>query len=790
MEEANNIGQFLESMELKELPEIFLRNWDASMNIFPGKEIWFLKDSYIAEANKVLFLGDEKLKYFYAAIDIIRSNIDLCRYVWLWHYCLFISEPFPAFNEILGWPFPEIQMGAMGQMFHGVVLISGLEWLARFYKNRSIPAKIMTDTLSEFDICLDEHKAKYGEYGIGIFRTSWLLNHFSGSIFRLGRLEYINTFFTFDHCVYQNVHDGRIMCIKKDILQDNPAFIKGHQLLLSGYFGSETESLPVSDWKLVLGKGDRVLQVHITIGERLSTDASRKSLTMAIDFYAEHFPDMPFKLFTCDSWLLNPQLVGLLPETSNIVNFQKLFHLYPGLYEEADVFRFAFDVYKKPDDLSVLPERSSLHMILKAYLMKGNHISSSGGFIFKEECCAGKDNESYKEIYLRCCGKGGSMTSRERVLAAIKRDHVDYVPCSPFYNDLCPEQRVGYKYQFPWGPSDMEMVEYNATRLGLDPVISIDVTGYEAAPGVTSRIWLENDILHKIYTTPAGEIHAAVKYNAQWPHGMNIPFYSDFNVGHYVEPWIKSINDVECLKHIMVPAKSNEYNDKLTFSHNRAKTIADKYNLATVCPVGLGLTGAMHLFGVENLCIATVEETELVDRYLEFEHRLNLHFIEIATDIGIDIIMRNGFYETCDFYSPQTLKSLLGRRLKEEIDLVHKGGKVIGYVLNTGVMQMLDYLDEMDFDCIVKMDIAFRDLDLKEVKHRLGDKKSFWIGPSAVYHIAEGSGEDVRKAVRTVYDIFGKKGLIISACPSSHSIMPWENTFAMIEEWRKLRIYP
>jgi len=34
------------------------------------------------------------------------------------------------------------------------------------------------------------------------------------------------------------------------------------------------------------------------------------------------------------------------------------------------------------------------------------------------------------------------MTSKERVLAAIKRDPVDYVPCSPDFNPLRPQQRV------------------------------------------------------------------------------------------------------------------------------------------------------------------------------------------------------------------------------------------------------------------------------------------------------------------------------------------------------------
>ena len=45
----------------------------------------------------------------------------------------------------------------------------------------------------------------------------------------------------------------------------------------------------------------------------------------------------------------------------------------------------------------------------------------------------------------------------------------------------------------------------------------------------------------------------------------------------------------------------------------------------------------------------------------------------------------------------------------------------------------------------------------------------------------------VRQAVRDVFAAFGKRGLIIGPCPSAHSIMPWQNTLAMVDEWKKLR---
>ena len=45
----------------------------------------------------------------------------------------------------------------------------------------------------------------------------------------------------------------------------------------------------------------------------------------------------------------------------------------------------------------------------------------------------------------------------------------------------------------------------------------------------------------------------------------------------------------------------------------------------------------------------------------------------------------------------------------------------------------------------------------------------------------------VRRAVRDVFEAFGKVGLVLGPASSVHPMMPWENTLAMLDEWRKLR---
>ena len=200
----------------------------------------------------------------------------------------------------------------------------------------------------------------------------------------------------------------------------------------------------------------------------------------------------------------------------------------------------------------------------------------------------------------------------------------------------------------------------------------------------------------------------------------------------------------------------------------------------------MGLTGALQLFGAKELCIMTIEQPELVNAYLEYEHQLNLRTIEFLGDLGVDIIRRNGFYETADFYGPAMLDRFLESRLRKEADAAHEFGVLMSYTVHTGVMPILDYLAGLNMDSLFGIDIAFKGMDLLTLREKLAPTKSFWTGPSSTYHLWQGP-DATRQAVRDVFEVFGKTGLILSPCVSAHSIMPWESTLAMIEEWRKLR---
>lgn len=379
-----------------------------------------------------------------------------------------------------------------------------------------------------------------------------------------------------------------------------------------------------------------------------------------------------------------------------------------------------------------------------------------------------------------------AMTSRERMIAAMRREPVDYVPCSVSFNPLQPVLRGERQWQFPWSQEATleERICYQVEQLGLDQTVSVGVNFFRSAAGVESRVWLEGDVLHKAYTTSRGELHASVKYNQLWPHGKDIPFFSDFNVGHFVEPWIQTEADLDCYKEVR--QFSADVSAEAMAGFAEGKLVAERYGLATVFHVGLGLTGAQHLCGAEPLCMMTIEQPELVDAFLEYEHQHNLRAIEISGHLDVDVMHRNGFYETADFYSPAMLERFLGARLRRETEAAHAAGALMCYTVHSGVMPMLDYLAALPMDSLFGIDIAYPGMNLPVLRDKLAPTKSLWIGPSSTHHLWNGP-EATRPAVRQVFEVFDKTGLILSPGVSAHSIMPWESTLAMVDEWKTLR---
>jgi hypothetical protein len=215
--------------------------------------------------------------------------------------------------------------------------------------------------------------------------------------------------------------------------------------------------------------------------------------------------------------------------------------------------------------------------------------------------------------------------------------------------------------------------------------------------------------------------------------------------------------------------------------------LADRYPVALSVSAGLGLTGAVLMFGPAEVAVRCVTEPDLVDAYLDVDHQYNLKIIALALDLGVDIVKRNGFYESCDLFSPALLNRFLGDRLSHEAALVHSAGKLFGYTLLSGYVPIVDWLASVGIDSLFCPDVFLRGGNARLLADTMGATTSFWTGPSDTIHMPYERPDEVRKAVRHVFEVFGTIGLIITPCSTSKAVFPWENVLAMIDEWMVLR---
>jgi hypothetical protein len=202
-----------------------------------------------------------------------------------------------------------------------LALVATADDVAAFHRERGIDEEISWRSLSDLGQQAWVHRRTYGDFGLHTY--GWLRIAWSGALYWLGRLQFNLTHF-----------DG--------------------------------------DW---------VVSTHIPEAGPLTPEAVAESLGWARTFFAEHFGDYPTRLFHCHSWLLDPQLVEVLPAESNMVRFQQLWQLRgEGREADADAIFFVFRRRGEVDH-DRLPRDTSLQRAIIDRILDGGHWYVWGGVV-------------------------------------------------------------------------------------------------------------------------------------------------------------------------------------------------------------------------------------------------------------------------------------------------------------------------------------------------------------------------------------------------------------------------
>ena len=191
---------------------------------------------------------------------------------------------------------------------------------------KDIPEKIWLDTMKCFTRFVREHHRSLGYYGFD--RGFWTTRQIGAKLFRIGQLEY-------------------------ELLRED---------------------------------GEKVISLHIPSDTDMEAALLDESIEQAREFLKTYFPEWQNAPMVCQSWLLSPALLPLLPEGSHIRSFQKAFDLQSTDPEPMDVLEWVFKLtesQQKTTALQDLPEDTSLQRSLKCFLLAGGKVGTAKGTLVR-----------------------------------------------------------------------------------------------------------------------------------------------------------------------------------------------------------------------------------------------------------------------------------------------------------------------------------------------------------------------------------------------------------------------
>jgi len=364
----------------------------------------------------------------------------------------------------------------------------------------------------------------------------------------------------------------------------------------------------------------------------------------------------------------------------------------------------------------------------------------------------------------------------------MRSEDVDHLPCSIYFN---PNLRVdGYDCSSADDKSKL------ALDLGFDPFLGVGLT-FSSHPGVSTSNWVEtvpgeNDpVLWQAWETPDGRLTQSIKKSGACVDWDSIR-WGDECAGSIHKPLLSEPGDIDRCRHLIQPTSDEDFETWLE-ANSEVFSLARTRDLPVVLTYGQGLAAIMFMMGAENAVYLAIDDPEGFEQLAEFIHRAEMRNIELAARGHIDILKRFGGYEMCNFYNPEIFRKICLPRLKAEVDFAHSLGLLIFYRVVTGMQPVLEDIAGIGFDCIEGGEPHLSQCSLEAWHGAIGGRAASWTGVSTPVLLGGRDPDAVRREVRHCAELFGRRGFILGATNSIRAHFPWENTLAMIDEWKKIR---
>ena len=244
------------------------------------------------------------------------------------------------------------------------------------------------------------------------------------------------------------------------------------------------------------------------------------------------------------------------------------------------------------------------------------------------------------------------MATKERIVAALRGQPVDYVPMAFHFWHSPPRHPMA-----TW-TNERERLEFYRRR-EWDARVEIG-TQVSALPEVEVEVRYEtlNDepILHQIWHTPAGTLEERLRVTDDWPRrGRNadspVGFYDDFRPSRYIEFPFKSEADLATLP-FLFPVDNPRDMEMMKSGHRGARALADEFRVPLLCYHSAGMDWLIWLFPPAEIILRARSEPAVVHALLDQINAAYRRRLEVLLELGVDAVSRRGWYESADLWRP------------------------------------------------------------------------------------------------------------------------------------------
>lgn len=406
------------------------------------------------------------------------------------------------------------------------------------------------------------------------------------------------------------------------------------------------------------------------------------------------------------------------------------------------------------------------------------------------------------------------LNSRDRMIAAMNFQEPDHVPLffavmgrgEPF------DKEFGFSFgninkfdvRYPYSYRNQIMKTEQMLALGVDDTIRLEpplgwaeeytVEGVQNIQTDFTKNIVSNGsipVMRKIYHTASGDLTTAVPKKENWPHGDNIPLFSDFAVPVATEYLIKDESDLPKLKHLFGEPRKNEM-DLFKEEASELKKAARRLGvLFEGSRIALG-DCLVWLMGIQNLVYAGFDNPgfieELVSIIFEWEKRRLL----LLLDEGVEIIFHSAWYEIDDFWTPELYRKILKPYLTKLVKITHQAGVKYVYIITKSYETFYsDFLD-IGFDGLYGADPVQGNTSIKFLKDTLKGKLCLWGGVNSAVTLGDGSEDEIVEAVNeAIRELAPGGGFVLfpvdQLVPQTND---WHRTNVLLERWKAIGNYP